>query len=968
MVETSINYPLLQSKLTVPPVKSALVQRTRLFERLEETLDKRLAIVVSPAGFGKSSLISSWCARLKVQTPTARMGLGWLSLDELDNDPARFWHYYVRAWCQALGDNEIEQEVARLIRTFTPAPVDAILTLLINELSVSVSPDQPLVVVLDDYHLISESSIHKGISLFVERMPPGVHLALATRSDPNLPLARYRIRDWLVEVRADDLLFSEEETIHFFEDSIRLQLSREEVKKLSTRTEGWVAGLQMAGLALQGQKKAGKDTTRFIEDFAGSHRFVLDYLSEEVLANLPGELRDFLLRTSILEKFTRPLGEVVTGYPNAGSLLSRLEEANLFIIPLDDKREWYRYHHLFGEVLRSYLLENLPGEVTGLHRRAAGWFDSHQMGSEAVSQALASEDFSYAAHLMERYAPAVMLRREFLSLHNWFNLLPPDVLKDFPELSILRARFSLVMGNIAQSEEVIRQAKSTVVKRLESGGADGLNEYNTRLNAEIAAIQGMLQVMGGNFGVARELGDYAASHLSRSQALNLFVPLNLGAAYWMTGNNPIATRILKAARQDYINISNLYMARIAIAYLEGIYLSELRLNEAERECREAFELDARFLPGTTDLTPRTDYCGLYVRLGIVNYYRTELVEAEANIKLGIELARSEKNNLIVVAGLLWLARVFLVKKNVETEKPRIRQLVTEAEGIINTSGLTWLWSVHSMPVFLSDLYFRLGEEDKARYWAASFKSSRDSAKSSENNKPTAEPDLSIITELETIATGWRLLGEGKAQESLALTGKLEQVATQTGRLKGLLESLVLAAASLDKLGRTGEALTKLQEALQLAAPERVSYIFLEKYQDLASLLPVALKLPQANTFAPEFVERLVSAGKNEIVTAEGGLNLPEPESKISPAQTKVENGPVRPQPPKGNAALIEPLSERELEVLELIAQGVANQEISERLIIAMPTVKKHIGNIFAKLEVTNRVQALLRARELGLIA
>jgi LuxR family maltose regulon positive regulatory protein len=439
----------------------------------------------------------------------------------------------------------------------------------------------------------------------------------------------------------------------------------------------------------------------------------------------------------------------------------------------------------------------------------------------------------------------------------------------------------------------------------------------------------------------------------------------------MTGNNSRATQILKAARQDYINTSNLYLARIAIAYLEGIYLSELRLREAERECREAFELDARFLPGTTDLnlTPRTDYCGLYVRLGIVNYLRTELEEAEANIKLGIELARSEKNNLILVAGLLWQARVYLVKKNVETEKAAIRQLVTEAEGIINTSGLTWLWSVHSMPVFLSDLYFRLGEEDKARYWSASFKSAGDAATGSrENNKPTAEPDLSIVTELETIATAWRLLGEDKAEEALDLTGRLEQVATQTGRLKGLLEVLVLRAASLNKLGQTVEAIENLQEALQLAAPERVSYIFLERYRDLALLLPTALNSSQARTFAPEFLHRLVSAGKNEAVTESGGLNLPEVGSKINPAQNKVENIPVKPQPPKGNASLVEPLSDRELEVLELIAQGVANQEISERLIIAMPTVKKHIGNIFAKLEVTNRVQALLRARELGLIA
>ncbi|MBN9390915.1 MAG: hypothetical protein J0I20_23000 [Chloroflexi bacterium] len=353
MVDTSINYPLLQSKLTVPSVQSTLVPRARLFEQLEETLAKRLAIVVSPAGFGKSSLLGSWCARLKTRPTAAGIGLGWLSLDEMDNDPARFWHYFVRAWCIALGDNEIEEEVSRLIRTFTPAPVDAILTLLINELSVSVNPDQPLVVVLDDYHLLTENSIHKGMSLFVERVPPGVHLVLATRFDPNLPLARYRIRDWLVEVRAEDLLFSEEETAHFFEDTIRFKLSREEVKKLSTRTEGWVAGLQMAGLALQGQKKTGKDTFRFIEDFAGSHRFILDYLSEEVLANLPGDLRDFLLRTSILEKFNRPLCEVVTGSTNAGSLLSRLEEANLFIILLDDKREGFRYHHLFGEVLRE---------------------------------------------------------------------------------------------------------------------------------------------------------------------------------------------------------------------------------------------------------------------------------------------------------------------------------------------------------------------------------------------------------------------------------------------------------------------------------------------------------------------------------------------------------------------------------------------------------------------------------------
>jgi LuxR family maltose regulon positive regulatory protein len=352
-----------------------------------------------------------------------------------------------------------------------------------------------------------------------------------------------------------------------------------------------------------------------------------------------------------------------------------------------------------------------------------------------------------------------------------------------------------------------------------------------------------------------------------------------------------------------------------------------------------------------------------VRLGIVNYYRTELEEAEANIKVGIELARSEKNNLIIVAGLLWLARVYLLKKVPETRKNAALPLIIEAETIIKSSGLNWLWSVHSIPAFLCNLYLRLGDRVRASYWSGKFK-----AATSRTDHAPAGADLSIITELETIATGWLLLGEGKAGEALALTGNLEQAARQTGRLKGLLESLVMAAASLDKLGCTGDALTKLQEALELAAPERVSYIFFENYQDLASLLPLALKLPQSKTFAPEFVQRLVSAGKHEILTEVGGLNLQSAESKINPAQSKGENGPVRSQPPKGNAELIEPLSERELEVLELIAQGVSNQEITERLIIAMPTVKKHIGNIFAKLEVTNRVQALLRARELGLIA
>src|SRR6266566_1796928 len=434
--------PILATKLYLPRLRPNVVSRPRLLERLNEGLHRKLTLIAAPAGFGKTTLVSEWVAL--IERPKARTA--WLSLDEGDNDPARFVAYLVAA-LQTIGEG-----VLGVLQSPQPPPTESILTALLNE--ITTLPDH-FVLVLDDYHVIDAKAVDMALAFLVEHLPPQMHLVIATREDPHLPLARLRARGHLTELRAADLRFTASEAAEFLNQVMGLNLSAEDIAALEDRTEGWIAGLQLAALSMQGHQ----DVPGFIRAFAGDHRYIVDYLVEEVLQRQPEPVNSFLLQTAILDRLHGPLCDAVTGQEEGNARLEALERGNFFVVPLDDQRHWYRYHHLFAEVLSAHLLAEQPDQVSTLHRRASAWYERHGSAADAIRHALAAEDFVRAADLVELAVPAMLRSRQEATLLGWLKALPDELVYLRPVLSVGYAGALLVSGEFEGVEARLQNAE-----------------------------------------------------------------------------------------------------------------------------------------------------------------------------------------------------------------------------------------------------------------------------------------------------------------------------------------------------------------------------------------------------------------------------------------------------------------------------------------------------------------------------
>ena len=451
--------PILATKLYIPPLRPKVVFRPRLIERLNEGLHRKLTLISAPAGFGKTTLVSEWVAGC--ERPSA-----WLSLDEGDNDPTRFLAYLVAA-LQTVAAN-IGKGVLGMLQSPQPPPTESILTALLNELTAI--PDN-FVLILDDYHVIDARPIDHTLTFLVEHLPPQMHLVIATREDPQLPLARLRVRGQLTELRVSDLRFTPSEAAEFLNQRMALNLSAEDITALEARTEGWIAGLQLAAISLQGHK----DATGFIKSFTGSHHFVLDYLVEEVLQQQPESVQTFLLRTSILERLCGPLCDAVVLDPSASGreTLEYLEHANLFIVPLDNERRWYRYHHLFADLLRQRLHQSTAaskgdemGDVAELHRRASAWYEDNGLELEAFHHATAANDVEHAERLIEGKGMPLHFRGAVTPVLNWLKSLPTTVLDNHPSLWTTYASVLLVTGQVTSVEQTLHSAETALADKL----------------------------------------------------------------------------------------------------------------------------------------------------------------------------------------------------------------------------------------------------------------------------------------------------------------------------------------------------------------------------------------------------------------------------------------------------------------------------------------------------------------------
>jgi LuxR family maltose regulon positive regulatory protein len=910
-----MSVPILATKLYLPPPQPRVVLRPRLIERLSEGLHRRLTLVSAPAGFGKTTLLSGWvagCGR-----PAA-----WLSLDEGDNDPTRFLSYLVAA-LQTIAPN-IGEGVLGALRSPQPPPTESILTVLLNEIT-AVGDD--FVLVLDDYHVVDSGAVDDALAFVLEHLPPRMHLIISTREDPHLPLARLRARGQLGELRAADLRFNPSEAAEFLEGVMGLSLSAEDIAALEDRTEGWIAGLQLAALSMRGRE----DVAGFIRAFAGDNRYVVDYLVEEVLQRQPERVRSFLLQTSILEKLSGPLCDAVTGQEGSNALLEALERGNLFVVPLDDKRHWFRYHHLFADVLRARLMEEQPDRVPTLHRRASEWYERNGSPTDAIRHALEAEDFERAAGLVE-LAALEMLGSSQETLYRWLMALPDEVVRARPVLSVYYAFALLGRGGFEAVDAHLRDAERWLDTSAET------SERREAPSVDMVVVDAVaFRSLPGTIAVARAyhagaLGDVfcAADHARR--ALDLLPDDDhlwrgaaaslLGIAYWTSGDLEAAYRSF-ADGVSHQQMTGHVRFQIAGTYiLADIRIAQGRLNEAVRTYEQSLQL------ATEQGEPVWGTAHLYVGLSELHRERGDLEAAKQHLLRSKEL---DEHGGLPETRYRWYVAMARIK---------------EAQGDLD-AALDLLDEAERQYVESPDPDVRPVAALKTRVWVAQGRLTEALGWTRERGL-SAHDDLSYLREFEHITLARVLLARYKSDreeryihEAMGLLERLLIAAEEGGRMGSVSEILVLQALAHEAQGDSPAALVPLERVLSLAEPEGYVRIFVDEGLPMARLLYEAL----SQGVESDYIRRLLAA-------------FPVAESE------QTASSPMR----GSKSELVEPLSERELEVLQLIAEGLTNQEVATRLYLSLHTVKVHARNIFTKLAVKNRAQAVARGRALGILS
>ena len=906
--------PLLETKLHVPRRRRGLVARPRLNERLSRGAEAALTLVSAPAGFGKTTLLAEWLA----VTTGNGCSAAWLSLDQRDNDPAVLWPYVVAALRTAAPG--VGHDALSLLQSPQPPPIDAVLATLLNDLN---AVPNDLVLVLDDYHLVEARELHDGMAFLLEHLPPQVHLVLAGRTDPPLPLARMRGRGELVEIRATDLRFTADEAAEYLNEVMGLDLTARDVAVLERRTEGWITAIQLAALSMQGRD----DIAGFIAGFAGDDRYIVDYLAEEVLQRQPEQLRSFLLQTSILSRLTGALCESVTGQRGGKAMLEALDRGNLFLVPLDDRRQWYRYHHLFADVLQARLLDEQPEDVPVLHRRASDWYEQDGERSEAVRHALAGRHFERAAELVELAIPALRQGRQDATLLHWLEALPDEVVRVRPVLSVELVGVLMSAGELEGVEARLRDAERWLDGTPENGqGPDGpaasmvvVDEVAfRRLPGAIAMYRaGWAQLCGDVAGTvtharrALELTD-EDDHLGHGAAAAL-----LGLAYWTGGDLDAALRWYAEGMASLARAGHVADVVAGAVTLADLRIAQGRLREAmtlyEEGLQRATEHGVPALRGAADM---------HVGISQLLYERNDLEAALQHVQLSRDLGVHAGFPQNEYRWRVALARI----RQAQGDLGGALDLLNEAERLYAGDFSPNVRPVAAMRARLWVAFGRLGE---ALSWART-------------QGLSAADDLSYLREFEHITLGRVLLAQYAAErapnsldEATRLLERLRVAAYEGKRTGNLLEILVLQSLAHQAGGDLPTALTSLQQALTLAEPEDYVRLFVDEGPPIASLLRAAAKQGIRRTY----VGRLLAA-----------INQTESGSRT------------------GQPGLIEPLSERELDVLRLLGSDLDGPDIARRLIVSLNTVRTHTNHIYAKLGVNNRRAAVRRARELGLLS
>jgi LuxR family maltose regulon positive regulatory protein len=883
--------PLLQTKLHIPPVRPVLVPRPRLLARLNEgiTPARKLTLVSAPAGFGKTTLLGEWVRQ--IDRPAA-----WLSLDEGDDDPARFWAYLTAA----LGS--LPGFPASPDLTDLGVPGEREFTLLLNQAG---QLPTPAVLVLDDYHLVAEPAVHEHVAYLLAHLPPTLHLVIATRADPVLPVAGLRARGELTELRQDELCFTYAEAAAFLQQTMGLELSAEDVVALAGRTEGWIAGLQMAAVSMQQRN----DLSGFVHAFAGSHRYVMDYLVEEVLARQPADLQAFLLQTSILEQLSAPLCDAVLQHTPTGaqSVLEHLEGANLFITPLDDRRTWYRYHRLFADLLRRQLAERYPDRSPGLHRRASTWYEEQGLLPESIEHALGAGDTERAATLIEQVVEPLLMRSEVTALRKWLGALPEALLDRHPGLGAYHAWLLLLGG------EPLRSIESRLA---------AVGEHAGHASSQLQAARALIALFQGQTDRAATLVRDVRAGLAEDNSFWY----SIAQWIWNVLQVPDGGRVEDTAPLERLIRLQFESRNVLLAVVGLSNLGELRLKQGR--VREAEALFRRALAQATGPQgKRVPIAGEpLVWLGEVARERGDLATAERYLAEGIELI-SDWGRIAAIDGYIALARL----RQAQGDEERALEAIEEAERLAVVFDAMEM-DDHMVALCGARIAALRGDWQAVERWV---QSRGLNALDPDDLQLDATMELHVL-KYELVALGLARVRGGRPREALAILEPLLPWVAARERWGLGIEILALQAAAYHMLGDTTQALAYLEQALARAEPEGYLRLYLEIGEPMAQLLYEAVQ----RGIHAAYAGRLLAA-------------FP-PSSEQAPAS-------------QAHEGLIEPLSERERDVLAAIAAGLSNQEIATRLYISERTVKWHASNIYGKLQVSSRTEAVAKARTLGIL-
>lgn len=922
---------LLTTKLYIPPTRPEHISRPGLLDRLDDGLHRKLTLISAPAGFGKTMLVSEWVNSLQSKSldkSPKENKIAWISLEESENDPARFLAYFVVALMQTQGINTaVGEGMLGILQSPQSPPIREILTALINEIAAETGK---VIMVIDDFHVIESRPVCEAITFLIENAPPQIHVVIITRDDPPLPLARLRAQGQLTELRATDLRFTSSEIARFLNRLEGLNLSAEEFAILETRSEGWIVGLQLAALALQGQlawpgpisRQGHQDTASSVKSFTGSHRFVLDYLLEEVLEQQSERVKNFLLQTAVLNRFTGSLCDALTGQNNGRATLEKLERANLFIVPLDNERHWYRYHHLFADLLRLRLHQTQLAETSTLHGKASEWYEQNGFPDEAIEHALQAAEFERATQLLNTHIDKILNRGEYTNVWRWLDAIPEEFVLAKPNLCILNAWHLFTSGHLDAAEQSLQAAEKHLLPGIhlviDTSTNDLESLYASKIRGRVAAIRAFLASYRGDVpGIIQNAHQALDALPEHDLTWRSIVAVVLGDAYGITGDMNAAYKARVESLQTSKAAGNIYLILLSAMKLAITVRMQGQLHRVIDICRQHHQLATE--RGASQMVVAGWLLAIWAEaLAEIN----ELDDALIKGKRGVELTARGEDIAMNGWSHLCLAKILFIHGDL----PGAEETIRKTERITLDQRIP-PFIASTISAWRARILLAQNKLDAAYQWC-------------EIRNLKVGGKITQLNEGEYIVFSRILLARGEWDEAINLLQRLFMSAEAGGWISIMIEILILQALAFQARDETDQALAILEQALILAEPGGFVRVFVNEGPAMARLLYKAAN----QNMAPDYAQQLLSA-------------FPIPQTKQAvPSQSKTST-----------TELIEHLSEREIDVLQLLAQGLPRQEIAATLVLSPHTVKTHIRNIYSKLGVHNQMQAVAKARGLGLI-